>query len=167
MSDSVIVALVNGHTNNLAYVPPLIVTDEGSIVVHESPRVLMHKGESRCNFDLLVHVDFTVNYDWTKASVLADKYKFIPIETKLEQYCQIQAFNNAYPDHQIDTPKALFGEGRPDDLVNPLLVGNVGIPGTDYVVVKPQVGARGNNQLRIPAHNLSTVLNYGAGLTAS
>lgn len=160
-------AIINAKTNNMTWVPPLISTGgDGGILTHESPRIQTKNGKLLTNFDYLLHVDESRQVNHELRAALRHRYIFVPMATKAEQFFQIKKHNDINSKlYQIDAPQALFAFGRPNNLATPLLVGNVGIPNTKRIVIKPQSGARGNKQLLIHAHNLPTVLNHGCGLT--
>ena len=160
--NTIVVAITEpGSTLNL--LPPVYLSSEYRIVFHRAPHVEIKKGEAICNFDY--HIDFGFHADEVSSLYLGKRYIHLPRLSRTAQMATIDKFNKTKLFNiRIHAPfsySASFGEDVPI-----IELSRFGIPNSERVVVKHQYGARGNNQIVVPKHLLSSVLREIIGKTS-
>lgn len=159
-----IVVAISEPSTTFNLLPPVCVSQDYRIMFHRAPHVEISEGEANCNFDY--HVDFGLHPDEISSLYLGKKYIHLPRQTRTAQMATIDKFNKTkMSDIRIHAPfsyVASFGED-----VSVIPMARFGIPRAESVVLKHQYGARGSNQIIVPKHLLSSVLNGIAGRTGA
>ena len=156
-----IVAISDDNSPSFDLLPPVYTVDNKfSILFHHYPKMEIVGDDVSCNFDY--YIDFGMGVDEIAEAYFDDKYINIPRISKRMQTATIVKFNKtrdtaskiAYPRNYIT---------QYDNNASVLAIAQVGVPQTDRVLIKHQFGARGDNQVIVPKHMLSSFLNKAQG----
>ena len=158
-----IIVAISEPAVTLNLLPPVYETPNYCIIFHRSPHVEISKGEAICNFDY--HIDFDYRPDEVSMLYLGKKYIHLPRLSRTAQMATIDNFNKTkLHDIRVHAPfsyAASFGKDVPI-----MHLSRFGIPAAERVVIKHQYGARGNDQIIVPKHLLSSVLKFIVGKTS-
>lgn len=150
-----IIAITNKYNDTVTMFPPSAnLPNVGEVLFHSSPNLEFNGEKLERNFDY--HFDFCMKPNRLHRQLIPDNYFHYPRQRRIDQYINTYKFNQMN-NEELLIPKFYSATQRTGEHVRSL---NFGLPDCEKVVIKPQLGARGSNQIVCPTNMLTTVIKH-------